>query len=202
MTRRAQRAFTLIEILVVMVIIGIVIAGAILSLGSTGRDRELEQERDRLAALIPYIRERASILTLEYGIRCGQHGYRFVYYDNYHMLWLPEVTDETMKPRKLPGDLALSLQVEGRPVVLDDKALNFNPKQSVPNGAPVSTLGVPITSLMNQADDNTPQIMLLSDGDTNSFALALNRDKEHRSASISSADDGTIKVGDIVEIKQ
>ena len=44
-----QRGFTLIEILVVVVIIGIVIVGAILSLGATGKDSQLERERDRLA---------------------------------------------------------------------------------------------------------------------------------------------------------
>jgi prepilin-type N-terminal cleavage/methylation domain-containing protein len=39
----------LVEILVVMVIIGVVAAGALLSLGVLGRsDRELERERDRL----------------------------------------------------------------------------------------------------------------------------------------------------------
>ena len=34
-----QRGFTLIEIMVVVVIIGIVVVGAILSLGATGKDQ-------------------------------------------------------------------------------------------------------------------------------------------------------------------
>ena len=29
-----------------------------------------------------YVHERGGMLTLEYGIRCGQHGYRFVFFDN------------------------------------------------------------------------------------------------------------------------
>ena len=36
------RGFTLIELMVVMVIIGLVAAGALLSLGGTGRDSQLD----------------------------------------------------------------------------------------------------------------------------------------------------------------
>jgi hypothetical protein len=205
--------------MVVVVIIGIVIAGALLSLSSSGRDGELEQERDRLTALMSYVRERGAMMTLEYGIRCGQHGYRFVYYDTLTMQWLPETLDDTLRPRKLPAGLDLQLVIEGRQIVLDDKALQFdanaaqaatalaypgqapaqpaaqNATQTAALGAP-SALGTPVT------DNNSPQIMLLSNGDTNSFALTIERDSSHRSVTIGSAADGSIQAGKIVEAPQ
>jgi len=47
-----------------------------------------------------------------------------------------------------------------------------------------------------------PQILLFSNGDTNSFVLTMSREGMNRSVTLQSSDDGTIKVGDIVEPKQ
>jgi type II secretion system protein H len=272
--RSAQRGFTLIEIMVVVLIIGTLVVVTVLSLGATGRDSGLQQERDRLAALIAYTRERGGMLTLEYGIRCGRHGYRFVFYDNRLLRWVPETVDDTLRPRKLPAGLLLSLVIEGHPIVLDDSALKVKAVAATPPGGTVSAssgglgsitgsgglsglsssgglgnggfsrgglsssgssygstgLGSGFTSLGsssgssssfntgsssgsstgggsgldNQPDSNMPQIMLFSNGDTNTFALTMQREGVNRTATIQSSDDGdgTIKVGDIVEPKR
>jgi general secretion pathway protein H len=198
-----QRGFTLIEIMVVVAIIAVVIVGAILSLGITGKDSQLERERDRLSALMAYVHERGGMLTLEYGIRCGQHGYRFVYFDNVTNQWKPETVDDTLRPRRIPSGLTLTLDVEGRPIVLDDKALTLSKQATTPAGGTISTLGGDMTSSFNnQQADNSPQIMLFSNGDTNSFALTIARDGVGRNATLQSNADGTVKVGDIVEPKK
>jgi type II secretion system protein H len=197
-----QRGFTLIEILVVVVIIGIVIVGAILSLGATGKDSQLERERDRLSALMAYVHERGGMLTLEYGIRCGQHGYRFVYFDSLTNQWVPESVDDTLRARRMPAGLTLQLVIEGRQVVLSDKALTLGKGATTPPGGTVSTLGDMTSSFNNQLADNSPHIMLFSNGDTNSFALTIARDGVGRSVTLQSSADGTIKVSDILEPKR
>lgn len=233
----AARGFTLLELLVVIVIIGIVIAGAIISLGSTGRDRGLEQERDRLSALIDYVRDQGALMTTEYGILCGQHGYRFVYYDNLSMQWLPETLDDTLRERRLPSGLDLQLIIEGRPIVLDDAALKVAPAPgaltalssatsaaggsaadasagsaasattAAPPAAPTG-LGSGIAGTSGDSSmpadapsvqTNAPQILLLSNGDTNSFQLTIERPSSKRSVTFKSAGDGTISASGIVE---
>lgn len=218
----------------VVVIIGLVATGAILSLGATGRDRQLEQERDRLTALIAYVRDRGAMMTTEYGIRCGQHGYRFVYYDNRTLSWQPEMLDDTLRVRHLPRGLDLQLIIEGRPVVLDDHALDYNNPAGSGNattaqggasaagsvadtgatGATGATSGSSSASASGGAsgtgsdvgapsldapgvDENAPQILLLSNGDANSFSLTIERSSSHRTVTLKSAADGTISASDI-----
>ena len=203
----------------VVVIIGIVIAGAILSLGSTGQDRGLQQERDRLSALIDYVRDRGAMMTTEYGIVCGQHGYRFVYYDTRSMQWLPETLDDTLRERKLPTGLDLQLIIEGRTIVLDDKALQIAPSAGAATalGAPTSSAtpaasnagvdgnptgiaGISDPSLgAPSAQSNAPQILLLSSGDTNSFELTIERPSARRSVTFKSGSDGSVTAGRILE---
>jgi general secretion pathway protein H len=218
MSRRQVHGFTLLELLVVVVIIGIVVAGAILSLGATGRDRGLQDERDRLTALIGYVRDRAALMTTEYGILCGQHGYRFVYYDARTQQWQPETLDDTLRERQLPEGLSLQLVIEGRPVVLDDATLRVGPSAgsiaalgssaatSAGAGAPAAPAGTPAGTDTSgsqlgttDAQSNAPQIMLLSNGDTNAFELTLLRTSVERSVTLKSAADGSISAGDIVD---
>ena len=51
----------------VIVIIGMISAGAILALGTLGQDHELDSESDRLLALMRYAREQAELQTREFG---------------------------------------------------------------------------------------------------------------------------------------
>jgi len=56
-----------------------------------------------------------------------------------------------------------------------------------------------MSGLSTGSDGNTPQIMLFSNGDTNTFILTMQRPAANRSVTLQSSDDGTVKVGEIVE---
>jgi general secretion pathway protein H len=165
--RRAPRArgFTLIEILVVVVIIGIVSAGVLLSVSLTGRDRELEKESDRLLALFNYAREQAELQTREYGVLFQDDGYEFLAYDVRRGAWRSLFEDDALHARRLPDGLDVKLTVEARPVVLT------RPKD---------------------ATDKTPQVMIFSNGDLTSFAATLERDGGRRSVTLTQDDKGAV----------
>jgi general secretion pathway protein H len=147
-----QRGFTLVEILVVVVIIGIMIAVVTLSAGLAHGDRELETERDRLVALIDHLRDQATLQNREYGLRCVDGGYQFLVYDAREQLWI-EGEDDLLRERKLPEGLELRLWIEGQRVALPDP------------------------DALLEAEDISPQILLYSSGDMNLFELQLRREQ-------------------------
>jgi general secretion pathway protein H len=177
-SKRPAAGFTLVELMVVVVIIGVVIAATLLSVGSTGRDSQLEQERDRLAALIDYVRERAALQTVEYGLRCETGDYRFSMYDSRTGKWVEDPLDESLRARTLPAGLELALSIEDRAVVLPART------DAVRKNAP---------------KDLTPQVMLYSSGELTSFRLALLRTGIGRSALLTGTADGQLQVGAVVE---
>jgi general secretion pathway protein H len=145
-----QRGFTLIEILVVVLIIGIMVAGTVLSVGVAHGDRELENERDRLLALTSYVREQGAMQNREFGMRCFQGGYEFLTYNPRDNRWDRVEGEPTMRPRLLPQGIELSVKVEGRKIIL--------PLQDV------------------LPDELAPQVMLLSSGELNLFEITLQRE--------------------------
>jgi general secretion pathway protein H len=196
--RHLLAGFTLIELMVVMVIIGLLYATTLLSLGGSGKDSQLEQERDRLAGLIDYVRERAALQTVEYGIRCEQGGYRFLMYDNRQALWLEDPLDDALRARKLPDGLEIALIVEDRAIVLPRSPAAV-PPSSAGTQAAAATKGFGSTSPTLTVPNLTPQVMLYSSGDLTSFKLTLSRTGTGRSAVLTGTSAGKFQVGAVLE---
>ncbi|MBV8974140.1 MAG: type II secretion system minor pseudopilin GspH [Sinobacteraceae bacterium] len=173
-TRAASSGFTLIEILVVLVIIGVITAGILLSVNITGRDRELEKESDRLLVLFNYAREQAELQTREYGVMFQDDGYEFLTYDPRRAAWRTVFEDDALAARHLPDGLGFTLSVEARPVVL------ARPKDS---------------------KDKTPQVMIFSNGDLTTFAATLEREGGVRSVTLTQDEKGQVVLRPLVEQK-
>jgi general secretion pathway protein H len=72
-----SHGFTLIEILVVVVILGVLAAALVLSVAVGGGERQLEREAEQMRALLGYACEQAELSGREIGISLNTAGYRF-----------------------------------------------------------------------------------------------------------------------------
>ncbi|MDG4598038.1 MAG: type II secretion system minor pseudopilin GspH [Candidatus Contendobacter sp.] len=115
MATAPPRGFTLLEILVVLVLIGIITSFALLSAGGGPRTRLAEEAR-RLAALVELHQQEAILNGATHGIQFDRAGYTLLTLGE-NGEWQPATTD-TLIHHALPEDIVLSLWVEDRPVDL------------------------------------------------------------------------------------
>jgi general secretion pathway protein H len=113
--------FTLIEIMVIMVIIGVILSFATLSIGDGGQTRKLEQEIQRLASLLTLASEETIMQAKEMGVSFETSGYRF--YVLQEQNW-QELTDDIFHPRTLPLGMLAEMSLEGEPVILNEAKKN------------------------------------------------------------------------------
>jgi general secretion pathway protein H len=217
--RSRSRGFTLIEIMIVVVIIGVISASVLLSVNITGRDNELEKESDRLLTLVNYAREQAEMQTREFGVLVHDDGYQFVTYDTRRQLWRELYEDEALHLRKLPDGLNFKLVVDARPVVLvptgEVKPPDPKDKKKTKTLADVKSLddvgslkdsggkklGDDDSSKLEQLKKITPQIMIDSNGDLSSFEITLQREGGVRSVTLAIDDKGLVIAKPMVETK-
>lgn len=134
----------------VLVLIGIIISFAVLSVGDGGRQERLKQEAERISALFTMAGEEAVLQSLEYGVVLQPHGYVFVVYGENG--WLPLAGDDLFKEYVLPSGVELTLFMDGLQVALDSR--NRQDKKEDEKG------------LM-------PQLVFFSSGERIPFELAL-----------------------------
>jgi general secretion pathway protein H len=168
------RGFTLLEILVVLVIIGVMIAMATLSFGVLGQDRESEDETRRIWAVIGQAREEAELQAIDLAIFVGQTDYEFLRFDTRRNEWTPVVDDKLYARRTLPEGLRFRLWMEGREIVLKP--------------------GLPDRSKKDESQKWPPQVTVLSSGDVVPFEMQVERDGAPALWRMTSLADGDLRV--------
>jgi general secretion pathway protein H len=216
LARSRSRGFTLIEIMIVVVIIGVISAGVLLSVNLTGKDRDLDKESERLLTLVKYAREQAELQTREYGVIFHDDGYQFVAYDTRRGRWREVYEDEILRLRKLPDGLDVKLTVDARPVVLvpTSAVKPSDPKDRKPQAKSLKDvnslkdavsaghrMGEDTKSGLEEAKKIAPQITIFSNGDLSSFEVTLEREGGIRSVTIAVDEKGEVIEKPMVETR-
>jgi general secretion pathway protein H len=114
------QGFTLIEILVVVVILGVVIGAVTLALGAVGGERQLARQAEQVRALFAYACEQAELTGRDLGISVDAQGFRFSVANR--GAWVADKASELRARKWLVGTLA-KLSRDGQPIAMTGEAL-------------------------------------------------------------------------------
>ena len=184
----AQQGFTLLELLVVLVIIGVMVSMVTLSFNILGPDREVEEQTRRFWAVLRQAREEAEIQALDLAVYVSATDYEFLRFDTRHNEWRQITDDNLYAARTLPEGLRLRVWLEGRELVLKP--------------------GLPDRSKKDESQKWPPQLTILSSGDVVPFQLQIERDAAPALWRMTSLADGDLRIeqrqknGDWVLVEQ
>jgi general secretion pathway protein H len=179
--KRRMPGFTLIEILVVLVIVGIIVAAALLSLGTLGDDRNLQTQARRLTTLLQMATDDATIQGRDFGIEVMTAGYRFVEHDPLLNQWFEVTDDDLMRERKLEEGTEFELVIEEHRVLLEDESQETQREEEDIDERDLT-------------DDYLPHILILSSGDTSPFELRIVRSSDRAEVLVRMSAAGELKI--------
>lgn len=159
---RSHHGFTLLELAVVILIIGVLATFAMLSVGNRVNEDSLENEARRMKALVQLASEEAEAKGVEIGLRFTESEFRLLVLDE-NRKWSDLEKAGSLRRRQIPPPLAVGLSVDGRRVVLppnDPSEAELEKERKSP-------------SMTSEAKRMEPQVLLLSSGEMTPFALDL-----------------------------
>ncbi len=156
-----DRGFTLIELLVTIVIIGIILSIAVMSLSLVGDDREVRKEAQRLMSLLEVAKDDAVLQGREFGVEFLLGSYRFVEYEPVSGQWLDILGEDLLRTRQIPEEMEISLFLEDKRITLEEN--------------PIELADADRADATTQARNYAPHIMIFSSGDMTPFEVHINR---------------------------
>ncbi|ALP40999.1 general secretion pathway protein H [Aeromonas schubertii] len=108
-----QAGFTLLEVLLVAMLMGLVAMAVTLSMGSVKGDRELENQSARLRAALQQAQEQAIMEGRLLGLRVEDRAWQFMVRSGQDRKWQAIEGDKLLSRHELPEGMSLALEVEG-----------------------------------------------------------------------------------------
>ncbi|MBE1300457.1 MAG: type II secretion system protein GspH [Alteromonadaceae bacterium] len=163
--------FSLIEIMVVLVILGVSAMIVVLSFNPPDASDELRKKAQRFQVVFDMASDYAILNQTELGLRVEpeKNSYHFLYLDE-EQEWQPIATEKFFQETVLEEDFSLELELDGLPWVTEDNNLFDN--SIFDESLSVSEEGVEIGE-DEEEKPKPPQVFIFSSGEITPFSLVL-----------------------------
>ncbi len=186
------QGFTLIELMVVMVVLGLVSALALTTVGGGNQTQEMHNEARRLQAVLLMAADEAVFSNEEIGVIIEPDHYAFLTFNEQEGRW-EDAQTHALRMHALPEWLVIDFQREGKErEILGAKRKQFGGGDS----EFVSDLGITentLDILGKSKASKKPHFMLLSSGEITGFTIGFQiKDEQNSRIEIKSTDQGEI----------
>ncbi|MDX7797088.1 GspH family T2SS minor pseudopilin variant ExeH [Aeromonas caviae] len=154
---RHQAGFTLLEVLLVAMLMGLVATAVTLSMGGARGDRELDKQARRFMATLQQAQEYSVMDGRLLGLRVEENGWQFMSRAAKDRKWQALSGDKLLGPVTLPEGMTLAVELEG-----------FNWR----------TASDERQEQGRDERERTPQILVFPGGELSPFVLTLSQQDE------------------------
>jgi general secretion pathway protein H len=155
-----QRGFTLIELMVVMVLLGLISSIALTTVGGGNQKRELNNEVNRLHAVLRMAAEESIFSNTEIGVVIDTGVYEFLTFDETNGKWVA-AEPHFLRSYALPEWISLDFQREGKERELLGRNRVLDPDSEFQS------------QILETEKSKKPDLMLLSSGEVTGFIISM-----------------------------
>ncbi|MBA6295304.1 type II secretion system minor pseudopilin GspH [Colwellia sp. MB02u-9] len=159
--KHRQQGFTLIEVMLVIVLIGVMVSAVQFTFSGNKAEQVLEQNSIRFAGVFDVAAEYGLLNNIELGLFVEKNTYQFLGYDG--VSWSPIASNPMFEVFTLPEGIEITLQLDDLPIeepLLFDSSLLINEDQD--------------DNFTEEEKKKTiPQVYMLSGGDITPFSLTF-----------------------------
>ena len=161
-TKQSLTGFTLIEVMVVIVLIGLMASAVQFTFNGNDPDKVLDKESQRFSAIFNTAAEYSMLNNIELGLMVEDNTYQFLAFDG--EAWVRTSDTPFLAPYTLPETVAIVLTLDDLP--LDEPPL-INVLHEENEASELEFSG----SELDEEEKLIPQVYILSGGDLTPFTL-------------------------------
>ncbi|MGX9461400.1 type II secretion system minor pseudopilin GspH [Shewanella sp. A14] len=168
MTLQRQAGFTLLEVLLVALLMGMVASAVTLSISVAGPEKVLKKQAQRFISTTEMVLDESVLSGQFIGIVIDEEQYQFVVYKEGK--WLPVEQDRLLSATKMDDDIRLDIVIDGMPLVQEDEQ----------DESWFDELFIDEQSEEDKKKHPEPQILLFPSGEMTPFELNFNTMNDDR----------------------